>query len=182
MHTILALLAMAIAAPQPKPADGAAGLKAHFTVLQKAIRDGDTKRALALSKSLLGDEARLRKALEENVDKDVLARIVEMHRGYRALSDEKLALAFKAKPEQTEIQVHGATVKDIAKYAKGSVTFKEFPEGARDLAATILRPGLTFYEVEFLEPGKDTGLKFHLFYWDGQGWAMLGAAWRALKK
>jgi len=25
-------------------------------------------------------------------------------------------------------------------------------------------------------------MKFHLFYWDGERWAMLGAAWRAIKK
>ena len=60
--------------------------------------------------------------------------------------------------------------------------FRKFPGGARELAASALRPGLTFYEVEFLEPGKDLGMKFHLFAWDGERWAMLGPAWRALKK
>jgi len=179
---ISALLALVLAAQEPKPADGADGLKAHFAALQKSIRDGDTKAALGMSKSLLCDEARLRKALKEDVDKEVLARIVEMHKGYAATPDEKLALVFKVKPEQTEIQVHAAKVEEIAKYEKGSVAFNEFPGGARDLAASVLRPGLAFYEVEFLEPGKDAGMKFHLFYWDGDRWAMLGAAWRALKK
>jgi hypothetical protein len=44
-----------------------------------------------------------------------------------------------------------------------------------------LRPGVTFYEVEFLEPGKDAGMKYHLFYWDGKQWSMLGPVWRALE-
>ncbi|HZL71116.1 MAG TPA: hypothetical protein VFC86_01550, partial [Planctomycetota bacterium] len=65
---------------------------------------------------------------------------------------------------------------------KDSVAFKEFPGGAKKLAETILRPGVTFYEVEFLEPGKDAGMKFHLFFWDGERWAMLGAAWRVVDK
>jgi hypothetical protein len=45
----------------------------------------------------------------------------------------------------------------------------------------VLRPGLTFYQVEFLEPGKDDGMKYHLFYWDGEQWTMLGPIWRVLK-
>ena len=162
--------------------DGAEGLKAHFTALQKAIRDGDTKASLAMTKSLIADEARLKKALKEDVDKNVLASLVEMHKGYAAGPDEKVALAFKAKPEQTEIQVHASTVEALATYEKDSVAFKEFPGGARDAAVEVLRPGLTFYEVELLEPGKDVGMKYHLFYWDGERWTMLGAAWRALKK
>ncbi len=39
----------------------------------------------------------------------------------------------------------------------GSIVFKEFPGGAVELAKNLLRPGLTFCEVEFLEPGKDAG-------------------------
>ena len=177
-----ALLSMALALQEPKPVDGADGLKAHFAALQKSIRDGETKAAAGMTKSLLCDEARLKKALKDDVDKELLARIVEMHKGYAASPEEKLALSFKVKPEQTEIQVHGAKVEEIAKYEKDSVPFKEFPGGARDLASTILRPGLAFYEVEFVEPGKDLGMKFHLFFWDGERWAMLGAAWRVAKK
>lgn len=160
---------------------GADELKAYFAAIQKAIREGDTKSAAEKSRSLLCDEARLKKALKEEVDKAVLAKIVEMHKGYGAAPDEKIALAFKVKPEQTEIQVHGAKTEEIAAYAKDSVAFKEFPGGAKDLAASALKPGLAFYEVEFLEPGKDAGMKYHLFFWDGAAWAMLGPAWRALK-
>ncbi len=45
----------------------------------------------------------------------------------------------------------------------------------------VLRPGVKFYEVEFVAPGSDSGMKFHMFYWDGSAWKMLGPAWRALK-
>jgi hypothetical protein len=161
---------------------GADELKAHFAEIQKAIRETDLKAVAEKSRALLCDEARLKKALKEDVDKDVLAKLVDMQKGFGAAPDEKIAVAFKGKPEQTEIQVHGAKTEDIAAYAKDSVAFKEFPGGAKDLAASVLRPGLTFYEVEFLEPGKDAGMKYHLFFHDGERWAMLGPAWRALKK
>ena len=157
-------------------------LKACVAALQKAIGAGDTKTSLAMTKSLLCDEARLKKALKEDVAKEPLDALVKMHKGYLDTDEAKLATALKVKPEQTEIRVHGATTEEIAKYEKDSVAFKEFPGGARKLAETILRPGVTFYEVEFLEPGKDAGMKFHLFFWDGERWAMLGAAWRVVDK
>jgi len=79
---------------------------------------------------------------------------------------------------RTEVQVHGATTEEIAEYKQDSVPFKEFPGGAQKLAQSVLRPGTKFYEVEFLEPGKDAGMKYHLFFWDGASWRMLGPAWR----
>jgi len=39
---------------------------------------------------------------------------------------------------------------------------------------------MTFYAVEFLEPGKSSGIKYHLVYWDGNQWSMLGPVWNAL--
>jgi hypothetical protein len=45
----------------------------------------------------------------------------------------------------------------------------------------VLRPGVTFYEVEFLQPGQPRGIKYHLFYWDGRRWAMLGPVWRSAR-
>jgi hypothetical protein len=40
---------------------------------------------------------------------------------------------------------------------------------------------MTFYEVELLEPGKEYGMKYHLFFWDGKQWTMLGPVWRELQ-
>lgn len=85
-----------------------------------------------------------------------------------------------AKPGQTEIQVHAATTEEIIEYKKDSVGYKEFSGGAKRIAPKVLRPGVTFYEIEYVEPGKEAGMKYHLFYWDGNQWSMLGAAWREL--
>jgi hypothetical protein len=156
-------------------------LKALSQAIQKALQAKDPKTAAALTRSLLPDETRLKKALREGVSADVLTQVVAFHRGLAARSEEALARLLAAKPEQTEVQVHGATTEELRAYAQGSVAFKEFPGATQKLAQSILRPGVTFYEVEFVKPGEDAGMKYHLFYWDGSRWTMLGPVWRGLK-
>jgi hypothetical protein len=77
--------------------------------------------------------------------------------------------------------VHASTTAELAKYQEGSTAFNHFPGGAQEMARRYLRDGMTFYEVEFFEPGKDKGMKYHLFFWDGKQWSMLGPIWRVVK-
>ena len=58
----------------------------------------------------------------------------------------------------------------------------EFPGGARRVAKAILKPQTTYYEVEFVKPGHSAGMKYHLFFWDGSAWCMLGPVWRRMKE
>lgn len=157
-----------------------ANLKALGLEIQKALLAKDVKRAAALTRALLPDEARLRKALREDVPAEVVAQILAFHKGLPVGSEESLARLLAAKPGQSEAQVHGATTEEIRAYAQGSVASEEFPQATQKLAEKVLRPGLTFYELEFVRPGEDAGMKYHLFYWDGSRWAMLGPIWRAL--
>lgn len=92
--------------------------------------------------------------------------------------DEKVACLFSP-PGRTDIKVHASSVEDLVAYKEGTPAFEEFPGGAKRLAETVLKPAQTFYEVEVTEPGKDSGTKFHMFFWDGAHWRMLGPAWRA---
>jgi len=140
----------------------------------------DAKRAAALFRSLMPDETRLKKALKDNVAPDTLRSIAEMHQklGGSITPDGMVKVA---RPAQKVVQAHGATTEDIIRYREGSVAYREFPGGAKTVAAQMLRPGVTFYEVEYLEPGKDAGMKYHLLYWDGRQWSMLGPVWRVLK-
>ena len=55
------------------------------------------------------------------------------------------------------------------------------PAARKKLAEKLLKPGTTFYEVEVTEPGKDSGTKYHMFFWDGAQWRMMGPAWRVLR-
>jgi hypothetical protein len=155
-------------------------LKGLFETILKASESGDTKTAAALTRALIPDEAALKKALKDDAPADFVKQTTEMA-GKVPTDDAQVAgLIKRGKPERTEIQVHGATTEEIKAYANDSVAFKEFPGGAKRLAEQVLRPGVTFYEVEMVEPGKDAGMKYHMFYWDGAAWRMLGPAWRGL--
>ena len=37
-------------------------------------------------------------------------------------------------------------------------------------------------EVGYLMPGKDSGMKYHLIYWDGRQWTMPDPVWRVMKQ
>lgn len=157
-------------------------LKALFErVHQEVYVKKDHKQAAALWKALLPDEARLKKALKDNVEPATLQQIKGMHQKFSG-SNTPDSVGKVARETQTEVQVHGATTEDIISYREGSVAFKEFPGGTKRVAAQLLRPGMTYYEVEYLEPGKSAGMKYHLLYWDGKQWSMLGPVWRVLKE
>lgn len=139
----------------------------------------DTKSALALLVSLYPNEERARKAIRNDVPPETLQKIFDMHKRVGSLEESNINEL--AGPDQKMVKVHGATTDEIARNARDSVVFAEFPGGAIRIAKEILRPGMTFYEAEFLEPGKEHGVKYHLFYWDGKQWTMFGPVWRALQ-
>lgn len=155
-------------------------LRGLFSAIHQAMYvKHDTKQAADLMQTVMPDESRLKKALRDNVSADALQRIVGLHQQMGAVSGQSVVRI--ARPEQKNVQVHAAMTEDIIAYREGSVAFKQFPSGTRKVAEQVLRPGMTFYEVEFLERGKDSGMKYHLFYWDGKQWSMLGPVWRVLE-
>jgi hypothetical protein len=174
LFALVALLALHTAAFAQATAED---LKKHMAALQAALAGGKVDEAAKITGALLPDNARLKKALAD----DSIAK-AEAFYARLPKAPEQLGKLLAVPAARTEIQVHGATTEEIAKYAEGSTAHKEFPGAIKDLAAKgVLRPGITFYEVEFLEPGKDLGTKFHLFYHDGTAWTMLGPIWNALK-
>ena len=158
-----------------------ANLKAMLETIHDLIyAKKDIKSAKALFASLYPNEERARKALRNDVPLETLQKTFDMHKAQISLLAEANVNDL-AEPDQEVVKVHGATTEEIARNERGSVVFSEFPGGAVKIADQILRPGMTFYEAEFLEAGKDNGMKYHLFYWDGKQWTMLGPAWRALE-
>ena len=157
----------------------AENLRALFSAIHQEIHaKKNPKQAAELMQAVMPDEARLKKAFKDNVNPDALKRVVALHKSMPPISEKEMGRL--ARPEQKNVQVHGAKTEEIIAYKDGSVAYKEFPGGAKKVAEQLLRPGMRFYEVEFLEPGKDAGMKYHLFYWDGKSWSMLGPVWRAL--
>jgi hypothetical protein len=141
------------------------------------MKAGKAESALDLVKTLMPDENAAREALVPNIDGALLASMMSHYGTLKAqMNPEKAGRGFKT--ERDQVTVHGATTEQIAEGAQAAT---EFPGGAQRVAKTILRPGLTFYEVELTEPGKDAGTKFHLLYWDGAQWRMLGAVWQATR-
>jgi len=160
---------------------GPENLKKLFETIHNLIYvKKDAKSAVALLASLFPNEERARQAIRDDAPPETLQKIFDYQKQLGSLLGET-NIGELARPEQKVVMVHGATTEEIVTYAQGSVAYAEFPGGTRRLAERILRPGMTFYEVEFLEPGKNLGIKYHLFYWDGRQWSMLGPMWRVLQ-
>lgn len=153
------------------------GLKALFTKLQEAIRAGDTGTAVTMTRGFFPDDASLQKAIKDSA---TLKKIKTMHAQFSGAADDQIAELFATDANRTQIKVHSATTEELIAYEKGG-TAAEFPGGAKTAAQTVLQPRLTFYEIELVKPGEDLGMKYHLFYHDGQNWKMLGPIWRALR-
>lgn len=165
----------------PSPGN-ANSLKALFEKYHAALMTQDGATAAQIVQDLLPDEPRLQSAIGPGATPEIWAKIKAFHAQLPKTDATALAKLLAANPAQTLVKVHGASTEEIARYAEGSVAFAEFPGAARDLAtAGILKPGVTFFELEFLEPGAEAGMKYHLFYWDGASWSMLGPVWRGLK-
>lgn len=152
-------------------------LKKLWEQVVSSMKAGDAKKATGLVMALIPDEAAVGKALKDGVDGEVVKKLLAQYEMMKSrMKPEDAARGFKT--ERSKVWVHGATTEQIA---GGNQAANEFPGGARTAAQTVLRPGVTFYEVELTEPEKDIGTKFHLMYWDGSQWRMLGPVWRAAR-
>ena len=159
--------------------DGAEGLKEYFAATHDACTKKEFAKGKQLVMSVIPTKAQLEKVFKPDAPKDSIEKLAEQFKELPP-SDDKAACIF-APEGRTEIRVHASTVEDLAAYKEGTPAFEEFPGGARKLAETVLKPGTTFYEVEVVEPGKDSGTKYHMFFWDGGQWRMMGPAWRVFK-
>lgn len=161
--------------------DGADGLKALFEASHAACTAKDYGKGKALTLSVIPGKEQLKKVLKADVPAGDVDQLVARFKDMLPPNDEKAACVFYPGDGRTEIKVHASSVEDLAAYKEGTAAFDEFPGGAKKLAEKVLAPGTTFYEVEVTEPGKDLGTKYHMFFWDGAQWRMMGPAWRVLK-
>jgi hypothetical protein len=175
---VLALASCKTSPPAPAFHDGAGGLKALFTASQTACATKDYARGKAIVSSLIPTRDDLKAALADGAPAGFVDKVIDQFKEFPA-EEERAACVFSP-PGRTEILVHASTTEDIAAYKDNSIAYEEFPGGAKKLAETVLRRHAMFYEVEAVEPGHDRGTKFHLFFWDGAQWRMLGPAWRVL--
>ncbi|MFZ2089324.1 MAG: hypothetical protein WAU47_12190 [Desulfobaccales bacterium] len=120
----------------------------------------------------------MEKALRDEASPELIPKLLELY--------QRLGLPNKGNihelihPDKSVVAVYGATTEELAANVEGSSAWQNFAGGARRAAAQALRPGMRFYQVKLLAPGQPHGMTFHLFYWDGQQWSMLGKVWQAL--
>jgi hypothetical protein len=171
------LVACSKSAPPIAAKDGADGLRELFTHAQAACSAKDFAKGAKIVASIIPAKDHLHKALKDDAPADLVDRVVEQSKELPA--DEEKTACLLSPPGRTQINVHRATTEELAAHVEGTTATVEFPAGAQMLSA-FLRPQTVFYEVETVEPGKDRGTKFHMFYWDGSQWRMLGPAWRYL--
>lgn len=166
-----------------KPENTPENLKALFVQLRASVIAKDYKTAAALAKSLFPTEERMRVALKDFVKADDISRFLAPINKFKPAEDdlEGWAKLFSTDPNRSEVQVHAATTEELEAYEKGSIAYKEFPGATKNLAGLVLKPKMTFYEVEYVVPGENLGMKYHLLFWDGKTWCMLGPIWRALR-
>lgn len=171
----------ASAGRSPAPLRGAVQAEELKAVMEGVLRraaGGDAAGAGRVLVEMVPTAEQLVAALAPGTDPGVAARIAAMHEELRRRPPTRIA-----GEGATRVNVWAATTEELKAYERDSVAWKEFTGGAKSLAqAGVLRPGMTWYEVEFVRPGEDVGTKYHLFYHDGQGWRMLGSAWRAMRE
>lgn len=177
----LVVALVVVGACEKKPvvtaADGPDGLRALFVQARTACEAMTYAKGRAILEGIMPTTESLSRALVDAAPPNLRAQLVAQRSEIPA-DDAKAACVF-APAGRTEVLVHRATTEELAAHAPNTEAATEFPAGAQ-LLAPLLRPGTTFYEVETVEPGNDRGTKFHMFFWDGATWRMLGPAWRYL--
>lgn len=156
-------------------------LSALFKELQTKLRSGDKPAAAQIARSFLPEQEDVESILAPGKE-NLASKISAFQKKFAPTSDSDAIKIFDTKKERTVIKVHRATTEDLVKNEKGTTSYNEFPSGILGLAGSILKPNTAFYEVEMLEPGKEMGMKYHLFVKTKGGWKMMGPIWRVFMK
>lgn len=98
-----------------------------------------------------------------------------------ALKGLAAMLFVRGKPEQTEAQAHSATT-EVLVDADRPPGVDEFPGGMGRFAREVAAPGRTWWTVELLEPGHDSGMRYSCFTRLGNRWIVIPKPWRHLPR
>ena len=167
-------------APTAVPA--AETLEAVSSAFADARAKRDNTRLMELTLSLLPSNDELKRVLRAGVDTDAFLKKYEANGIRDSAKAASKELLRPGKMSQTVVKVHSATTEQLAEYKAGSAAFAEFPGGMQRFASTIAAAGRTWQVIEYLEPGKDAGMKFSCFtVLDGRV-IMVIKPWRALAR
>ena len=155
----------------------AENLRALFRRMRDLIRAGQLSRANQLGASLLPDENRLRRGLRDDVPPTEIARILELEKDAMPPKYEDLYTIFNPDRAASVVRLYRATTEELISNPRDTAARVCFPKLSHQTAKEKLRPGVTWYIVELALPGADEGFRYHLIFFDGQHWTMLGPIW-----
>jgi hypothetical protein len=178
----LSLLAAfsSIAAPTYTLQNKPENLQAYFELIYQTLYDDkNPDKAAVLFSSLIPDKARLKKALKDEVQPELIPKLLDLYQRLGLPNKGNIHELIQA--NKSVVAVYAATTEELAANVEGSPAWEHFAGGARGAAPLVLRPQMTFYQVKLTAPGQPHGMTFHLFYWDGRQWSMLGKVWQVLR-
>lgn len=149
-------------------------LRALFRRIRDLIRGGQYARASALGQTLLPDEARLKAAFRDGTPPAEIQRILTLEKS--SLPDEVYKI-FAPDNAASEVRLYRATTEELSNPQRGTAAKDIFPKNAQKIARELLRQGVMWYIVELALPGADQGFRYHLIFFDGAHWTMLGPIW-----
>jgi ribosomal protein S15P/S13E len=152
-------------------------LKHLFRRIRDHVRANQRDRAARLGFNLLPDPARVRLGLRPDADGKKVEQITDLHRRMMPARFDDIANIFEPEPAATDLRLYAATTEELRNPPKNSAARVFFPKGAQKVAREILRPGLTWHMVELAKNDQHEGFRYHLIFWDGQSWTMLGPIW-----
>ena len=153
-------------------------LRKMFRRIRDLIRAGQYARASTLGATLLPDEARLRAGLRDGTPPAEIDRILALEKA--SLPDEVYKI-FAPDSLASEVRLYRATTEELMSPPKDTAAHDVFPKNAQKVARELLRPGITWWIVELAVPGQEQGFRYHLIFFDGAHWTMLGPIWAAPK-
>ena len=153
-------------------------LRKMFRRIRDLIRGGQYARANTLGATLLPDEERLKAGLREGTPESEVQRILALEKS--SLPDEVYKI-FAPDSLASEVRLYRATTEELISCPKDTAAHDVFPKNAQKVARELLRPGITWWIVELAVPGQEQGFRYHLIFFDGAHWTMLGPIWAAPK-
>lgn len=81
------------------------------------------------------------------------------------------------KPGQTQVMIMSATSEELKSWTGDA---KEFAGGWKDVSAQ-LKPGVTFYQFQFVEPGKKFGMAYDGLAYVNGNWRIFPKPWKVMR-
>jgi hypothetical protein len=86
-------------------------------------------------------------------------------------------LVVAPKPGQTQVMIMSATSEELKSWTGDA---REFAGGWKDVSAQ-LKPGVTFYQFQFVEPGKQFGMAYDGLAYVNGNWRIFPKPWRVAR-